>query len=186
MAHRTQIICLHEGEQGKSIDPVFASSFIRYFDPTWLRPFKFSKIRTIALGGRSQVMRAVPQELKKCESAGADVSLVVMADIDEDPSPEVLKSKFWQEAQKMGISKELFEKATFIFPRKCLENWVEFLIDGKTDEARTGKPIDDNTKVRTAAKKLAGICKEQKPIALPQSLEWSCANWHALTKRMQQ
>ncbi|MFN5626796.1 MAG: hypothetical protein ACK5DM_22820, partial [Planctomyces sp.] len=44
MANRTQIVCLHEGKKGRSIDPVFINTLIRALDPPWLRPTKGSNL----------------------------------------------------------------------------------------------------------------------------------------------
>ena len=33
MANRTQIVCLHEGIKGRSIDPVFINALIKALDP---------------------------------------------------------------------------------------------------------------------------------------------------------
>ena len=40
MANRTQIVCLHEGEKGRSIDPVFINALLRDLEPSWIRPGK--------------------------------------------------------------------------------------------------------------------------------------------------
>lgn len=53
MASRTQIVCLHEGEKGRSIDPIFIRALLRALDPSWIRPWKGNNIvRTVDCGGR--------------------------------------------------------------------------------------------------------------------------------------
>ena len=65
MASRTQIVCLHEGEQGRSIDPIFIRSLLKALDPAWLRPWKGNNmIRTISCGGRSDLIAKMPGELR--------------------------------------------------------------------------------------------------------------------------
>jgi hypothetical protein len=45
--------------------------------------------------------------------------LIVLADIDDDlENGEQLKQKYWETAQVAGISKEIFEKAVFIFSNR--------------------------------------------------------------------
>ncbi|HKR11356.1 MAG TPA: hypothetical protein VJT15_04825 [Pyrinomonadaceae bacterium] len=39
MANRTQIVCLHEGKKGRSIDPVFINRLMRSLNPAWIRPW---------------------------------------------------------------------------------------------------------------------------------------------------
>ena len=66
-----------------------------------------------------------------------------------------------------------------------LENWIEYLQTGSTDEFQEGPRVKHNRTVADAAKKLANLCKAGKPLdGLPPSLQWSCKNWTALVKRM--
>lgn len=184
MPHRTQIVCLHEGKKGRSIDPVFVNAVITALDPSWLRPFKSSKIRTIAKGSRPAVMQATVEELQNCLAMGADVTLVVLADVDDEQDCDTLREKFWNVVQKSGITQQQFEKVVFILPKNRIENWIEFLLKGQTYEDREGPRVNDFDQVRKAAKKLSAICQQQSSANLPASLEWSCRNWRALTARM--
>lgn len=78
-----------------------------------------------------------------------------------------------------------FNRVVFIFAKDRLENWIEFLQTGTTDEAREGRRERDNRKVRDAAKKLAKLCLAGKPVKdMPPSLQWSCENWQTLVQRM--
>lgn len=73
----------------------------------------------------------------------------------------------------------------FIFAKDRLENWIEFLITGNTDESKEGPRVKHNRAVANAAKKLADICKAGKSVdGMPPSLVWSCRNWRALAERM--
>ncbi|MDR3336967.1 MAG: hypothetical protein LBT16_07155 [Treponema sp.] len=146
MAKRTQIVCIHEGKKGPSIDPVFASAFLKAYDPEWLRPWKTGALRLNGHGGKSALREAFPQELRLCNGAGADTTLIVLAGIDDLVDGEQLKKKYWETAQKAGVSRELFEKAVFIFPKDRIENWVQFLLEGATDESREGPRVKDNAK----------------------------------------
>lgn len=134
MANRTQIVCLHEGKKGRSIDPVFINALIKALDPSWLRPNKGSNLKT---------------------------------------------------AQAAGISEEEFSQVVFAFAKDRLENWIQFLNIGSTDESVEGPRVKHNREVADAAKILAKRCLNQTPDPpLPPSLVWSCLNWKRLVARM--
>ena len=85
MASRTQIVCLHEGMRGRSIDPVFIHTLLKELDAAWIRPWKGSNmIRPVDCGGRSNLIAKMPQELQTCIEMGADTTLMVWADLDDD------------------------------------------------------------------------------------------------------
>lgn len=187
MASRTQIVCLCEGARGSSIDEVFINRLIRSLNPGWLKPTGSNRIRLVPCGGRSALIERMPSELRGCLNAGGDTTLMVWADCDDDCADgDTLKAAFWSEAQSHGITKEQFDRVVFIFAKDRLENWIEFLRTGTTDEAREGPRTKDNRPVAEAAKNLARRCGAGKPWdGIPPSLEWSCKNWRALVKRMQ-
>jgi len=177
---------MHEGQSGKSIDPVFANAFLKAYDPEWLRPFVTGKARFIGCGGKSELQKKFPQELKNCLNAGSDTTLIVLADVDELKNGEQLKEQYWEIARQNKISEESFENVVFIFPRKRIENWVQYLSTGVTDEGTVG-PRDYNfSEAKDMAQKLAKKCRQpqQTKETLPKSLEWSCNNWKALVERM--
>jgi hypothetical protein len=186
MSKRTQIVCIHEGKKGPSIDPVFANAFLRAYSPEWIRPWKTTAARFIGYGDKTSLRKAFPKELQSCSIAGGDTTLVVLADVDDDlENGDELKSKYWEEAETAKLSRELFERVVFIFPKDRIENWVEFLNWGTTNENQEGPRVKDLSTVRDAARKLANLCRSgQKPGPLPPSLEWSCRNWRALAERM--
>jgi hypothetical protein len=186
MPKRTQIICIHEGKKGSSIDPVFANAFLKTYKPEWIRPWETTAARFIGYGDKTTLRKAFPKELQSCNNTGGDTTLVVLADVDDDlENGDELKSKYWEEAETAGLSKELFEKVVFIFPKDRIENWVEFLNTGTTVEDQEGPRVKDFSTVRDAARKLAGFCRSGRtPGPLPPSLEWSCHNWRALVERM--
>ncbi len=187
MASKTQIVCLHEGKKGRSIDPVFIRRLINSLKPAWLKPDKGSNlIRPVDCGGRSEVIKKMPNELKTCLSRGSQTTLMVWADLDDDMSNgDQLKEKFWQVAQDDGITKKQFETVVFIFAKDRLENWIQYLNDGTTDENVEGPRVKHNKTVADAANALAKRCsKAQTNPPLPPSLEWSCKNWRELVKRM--
>lgn len=187
MASRTQIVCLCEGGKGASIDEVFINRLIRSLDPGWLKPWGGSnKLRIAPCGGRKSLVARMPAELQACLVAGADTTLMVWADCDHDcPNADALKSTFWKEAQRQGITKEQFDRVVFVFAKDRLENWIEFLQTGKTDEHVEGPRVQRNRDASDAAMKLAMACKDGKPLDdLPPSLMWSCKNWQSLRKRM--
>lgn len=187
MASRTQIVCLCEGEEGKSIDPVFINTLMKTLKPSWLRHQGSNVVRLLPCGGRKALIEKMPEELRNCINAGADTTLMVWADCDDDCADgEMLKEKFWQEAQRSRVSAEEFNHVVFICPKDRLENWIEFLSTGTTDEAKEGPRTANNRDVSGASKELAKKCKVGQPIPnIPPSLAWSCDNWHALVKRMQ-
>ncbi len=184
---RTQIVCLCEGRKGESIDEVFINRLMKSLQPDWLRPWTGSNVvRIDACGGRKEVIEKLPSELTRCLSAGGHTTLMVWADCDDNCTDgEALKAIFWKEAERKGITKEQFDRTVFIFAKDRLENWIEFLQTGNTDEAEEGPRVKHNRDAAEAAKKLAAYCKARKPVdAMPPSLQWSCKNWRALNDGM--
>ena len=187
MASRTQIVCLHEGEQGRSIDPVFIRALLKALDPNWIRPWKGSNIiRSMDCGGRSSLIARMPEELRTCLEMGADTTLMVWADLDDDMDDgDQLRQTFLTVARQNGVTESEFERVVFVFAKDRLENWVEFLLTGSTDETQEGARVKDGKRVAEAAKRLAQICKGQlQGVQLPPSLNWSCHNWRRLVERM--
>jgi hypothetical protein len=187
MASRTQIVCLHEGQKGHNIDPVFINALIRALKPAWIRPFKGSNlVRPEACGGRSELIKRMPQELKACLGYGGQTTLMVWADLDDNMNDgNQLKAMFWETAQAEGITQEQFEGVVFVFAKDRLENWIQYLNDGATDESVEGPRVKHNKIAADAAKVLAERCKQaQANPPLPPSLDWSCKNWRKLIERM--
>jgi hypothetical protein len=184
---RTQIVCLHEGKEGRSIDPVFIRTLLKALDPAWIRPWRGNNIiRTNACGGRSDLISRMPAQLRACLETGGNTTLMVWADLDHDvENGEDLKARFWIAAQQYGITKEEFDQVVFVFAKDRIENWIEFLLTGTTDEAREGPRLKHDKPVADAAKTLARRCsrREMGP-PIPPSLEWSCQNWRNLAERM--
>lgn len=188
MASRTQIVCLHEGQKGRSIDPVFINRLVKSLYPAWLRPWKGSNvIRHVDCGGRANLIKKMPGELKACLTAGADTTLMVWADLDHDMAGgNQLEDEFWREAQAARITRVEFDQVVFAFAKDRLENWIEFLRTGATDESKEGPRVKQNREAADAAKVLAERCQRQtKEPPLPLSLAWSCENWNELVRRMQ-
>lgn len=186
MASRTQIVCLCEGRKGESIDEVFINSLLKTLRPGWIRQQGSNIVRLVPCGGRNAVVEKMPEELKSCLAAGANTTLMVWADLDDNrDNGDALKVDFWQEAQRNGINKDDFDRTVFIFAKDRLENWIEFLQTGNTDESKEGPRVKHNRNVADAAKKLADFCKAGKSVdGMPPSLQWSCKNWRALVDRM--
>ena len=187
MANRTQIVCLHEGKKGRSIDPLFIRTLIKKLDPAWIRPWPGNNvIRTIDCGGRSALMAKLPGEISAAEQAGGNTTVVVWADVDDNmESPEALKAAFWTAADGAGISPDQFGRVVFALAEDRLENWVEFLNLGVTDESREGRRVKHDREAVEAARKLAQHCSRGAPIPnIPPSLEWSCQNWRRLVERL--
>ncbi|MEX0777825.1 MAG: hypothetical protein WD042_19155 [Phycisphaeraceae bacterium] len=187
MASRTQMVCLCEGRRGESIDEVFINKLIKSLAPNWLRHSGGSNaLRLVPCGRRAAVIEKTPGELKNCLDAGGNTTLMVWADCDDNCAHgESLKTAFWKEAERQGITKEQFDRVVFVFAKDRLENWIEFLRTGNTDEAKEGPRVKHNRDVADAAKKLADFCKAGKPVDdMPPSLQWSCKNWRSLVERM--
>ena len=187
VASRTQIVCLHEGEKGRSIDPIFIQALLKALDPAWIRPWTGNNIvRAKDCGGRKALIEEMPKQLKICLDAGGKTTLMVWADVDDDMADcEALKNEFWKVAEQKGITRQQFDTVTFIFARDRIENWIEFLLTGATDEAREGPRVKHGRQAADAARKLAEMCRQGAPIAnIPSSLEWSCQNWRNLKRRM--
>jgi hypothetical protein len=126
-----------------------------------------------------------PEKLRETLAAGGDTTLMVWADIDDNfLDGDALRSAFWEEAQSKGIVSEQFNKAVFVFAKDRIENWIEFLNTGSTDESIEGPRTRHNREAADAASRLAGICLQGAPIPnVPLSLEWSCRNWRELVSR---
>ena len=186
MASRTQIVCLHEGERGRSIDPVFIYKLLKALDPAWIRPLKGNNIiRTKDCGGRSSLIATMPEELRTCLEMGADTTLMVWADLDHDMADgDQLRQEFWTRSEQNGITKDQFDTVVFVFAKDRLENWIEFLLTGSTDEAQEGPREKNGRRVAEAARRLAQRCRQLHGAHLPPSLNWSCQNWRRLVERM--
>ena len=187
MASRTQIVCLHEGKKGRSIDPVFINALIKALNPSWLRPNKGSNLmRPVDCGGRKELIEKMPPQLRACLNAGADTTLIVWADVDDDKENcDQLKAEFWKAAHAAGISEDEFSQVIFAFAKDRLENWIQFLNTGRTDESVEGPRIRHNREAADAAKTLAKKClSNSNDPPLPTSLAWSCINWRNLIARM--
>jgi hypothetical protein len=128
----------------------------------------------------------MPEELRTCLEMGADTTLMVWADLDDDMADgDQLRQAFWTSAEQNGIKKDEFDTVVFVFAKDRLENWIEFLLTGATDEALEGPREKDGRRVAEAAKNLAQRCPGQLHGAqLPPSLNWSCQNWRRLVERM--
>jgi len=187
VANRTQIVCLHEGEKGSSIDPVFINKLLRTLKPAWIRPFQGGNvIRLIPKGGRSRLIEEMPNELKACLSQGGKTTLMVWADLDDDMDDgNALKEEFRKFAQSADVTQDQFDRVVFVFAKDRIENWIQYLNDGSTDEAQEGPRVKHNRTVAEAARKLAQRCQQGgSDPPLPPSLEWSCKNWQQLVGRM--
>jgi hypothetical protein len=186
MASRTQIVCLCEGQKGASIDEVFINSLMKSLKPTWIRQQGSNVVRVVPCGGRKALIEKMPAELQSCLGAGGHTTLMVWADCDHDcKDGDALKSKLWQDAQRQKVTKAQFDGVVFIFAKDRLENWIQFLNTGETNEAEEGPRLKHSKDAADAAKKLANHCTAGKPLQnMPPSLQWSCINWRALVERM--
>ena len=187
MASRTELVCMCEGERGASIDSVFINRLIRSLKPTWIRKQGSNFIVILPQGGRKSLISAFPAELRRCLNQGGSTTLMVWADLaDNMDNGDQLVVEFKNAALAEGISEAEFKNAVFIFAKDRLENWIEFLETGSTDEKAEGFRVTQGRRVRDAAKSLADRCKkEQANPPFPPSLAWSCKNWQRLVKRMQ-
>lgn len=186
MANRTQIVCLHEGKAGRSVDPVFINRLMRSLKPAWIRPWGNNAVRLEPCGGRKDLIEVFPKKLGQVLVAGGNTTLMVWADLDHDmPNGETLKNEFWKQAQHQGVTRAQFDQVVFVFPKDRIENWVEFLMTGSTDESQEGPRLRNDRQAADSARRLAELCKRGAPIPnLPPSLDWSCRNWRALAARI--
>ncbi len=155
---------------------------MRSLKPAWIRKEGSNIVRTVPCGGRKDLVGKMPQELQFCLGRGSDTTLMVWADCDDNCADgESLKREFWKEAERGEVSKEDFDRVVFIFAKDRLENWIEFLQTGNTDESKEGPRVKHNRKAAEAAKKLANFCKAQQsvhgmpPIATVVVQELACA-----------
>ena len=128
----------------------------------------------------------MPKLLQQVLEAGGKTTLMVWADLDHDMADgDKLKDEFWKQAQQDGITRPQFDQIVFIFAKDRIENWVQFLMTGATDESEEGPRLKDDKQAADAARLLAEHCSKGAPIQnVPPSLEWSCRNWRALVDRM--
>ena len=183
---RTQIVCLCEGAKGSSIDEVFINKLMKALKPPWVRAQGSNVVRAQPCGSRSEVIKRTPEELKHCLTAGGHTTLMVWADCDDKcDDGDALKTEFWKEAKRSGITQSDFDRILFIFAKYRLENWIQFLNTGQTNEAEEGPRLKHNKEAADAAKKLADLCQAGQAVKdMPPSLTWSCKNWRALIERM--
>jgi hypothetical protein len=137
-------------------------------------------------GGRIELIARMPTALRSCLAMGGNTTLMVWADLDHDmANGDALKNEFWKQAQQAGIQREQFDQVVFVFAKDRLENWIEFLLTGATEESREGSRQRHDQAVAKAARSLARRCASgaAEP-KLPPSLSWSCQNWHTLAERM--
>lgn len=160
---------------------------MRSLKPAWIRPWGGSNtVRLEPCGGRKTLIEAVPKRLKEVLDAGGNTTLMVWADLDDDMvDGDRLKDEFWKQAQQQGIRRPQFDQVVFVFAKDRIENWVQFLMTGATDESQEGPRLKDDKQAADAARRLAEHCSRGAPIPdIPPSLEWSCRNWRALVGRM--
>lgn len=126
-------------------------------------------------------------ELKACLNQGGQTTLMVWADLDDDMNDgDELKRVFWEKAQAQGISESQFSQVVFVFAKDRLENWIQYLLEGSTNESIEGPRVRHSSAVAQAARNLADRCsRDQVDPPLPPSLGWSCRNWRKLVQRMQ-
>lgn len=117
---------------------------------------------------------------------GGNTTLMVWADVDHDmDNPDQLKEEFRKVAYEAGITAAQFEQVVFIFAEDRLENWIQFLNTGTTDESQEGPRLKYDREAADAARKLAKHCSSGAPIPqIPPSLDWSCRNWRKLVQKM--
>ena len=128
----------------------------------------------------------MPAALRICLARGGNTTLMVWADLDHDMADgDQLKEEFWKVAKQAGITKPQFDQVVFAFAKDRIENWIQYLNTGATDEAEEGPREKSGKVVADAAKKLAERCSSgaAEP-SLPPSLAWSCRNWRSLVARM--
>jgi hypothetical protein len=184
---RTELLCICEGTNAKgSVDHVFVRQLLKKLSPSWVRTTEGRKApRVIPAGGRNEVINQLYHEMTLMTGRGASFTLMVWADLDHDqPDPDRFASQIREGAKGHGIPEDAFDNVVFVFAKDRLENWIEYLLTGKTDEGIEGPRVEPVVAAE-AARKLADLCERGAPVdALPPSLKWSCDNWHALKRRL--
>ena len=96
--------------------------------------------------------------------------------------PMAIRSKAISgEKRNEGDPREHFDRVVFVFAKDRMENWIEFLQTGTTDESKEGPRVKNNRSVADAAKKLSAMCQAGSPVAgMPPSLQWSCRTGECL------
>lgn len=167
---------------------MFINKLMKTLAPTWVRREGSNVVRLVPCGGRKALIEKMPRELRSCLNEGADTTLMVWADCDDDCADgDALKNKFWEKAQQSKIEQNDFDRVVFIFAKDRLENWIQFLNTGRTNEAEEGPRVKHSKEATEAGRKLANLCKTGRAVAdMPPSLQWSCKNWRALVERMKE
>jgi hypothetical protein len=124
--------------------------------------------------------------LREVLDAGGNTTLMVWADLDDDMTDgDELKAEFWKQAQQQEITRPQFDQVIFVFAKDRIENWIQFLTSGATDESQEGPRCRDDKQAAEAARLLAEHCSRGAPIPnIPPSLVWSCRNWRDLARRI--
>ena len=183
----TQIICIHEGVDN-SVDRKFAQAFLKQYKPSWVRPGKNNKgWQFESCGDNTNLLKQFPRYLDLCSRRGGHTTLVVLGDLDHShKNGDELKEKYWKAANAADIKREYFDQVIFIFPKDRIENWIEYINMGHTNEEIEGPRVSIE-EARKAGKALAVRCKSSQALQnIPLSLAWSCNNWQQLVRRMRE
>ena len=122
--------------------------------PDWLRPWTGSNvIRLDPCGGRKELAEKLPAELRSCLAAGGHTTLMVWADCDDNcADPDGAQGIVLEQAQDRRSPRSSSTAVVFIFAKDRIENWVEFLTTGNTDESKEGPRVKHNREAAEAAR----------------------------------
>jgi hypothetical protein len=167
MAKRVEIVFLHEDTQHQSFGTAFLNKITRV-----------RRIEPVRMGRRSMLVNDFPRQLKAVRSRGGKAALVVLIDADHDSVQEIREvlDRRLKEADMPTISPE--DPIFIAIPKWRIENWIEYLRTGDTDEAAQGARLIDEASARPLAAKLHETCLNGPPLASPPpSLEQACTEW---------
>lgn len=173
MGRRVQIVFLCEDSQHQSFGLAFLGEL------TGIR-----NIETVRAGSRANVINRFPKELKALRSRSGS-ALVVMIDADKDSVSDVrqiIDQKLAQTGEPPVRVKDLVFVAS---PKWRIENWIQYLREGHTDESKQGPRLDKENSCREDAKRLFESCIGNVALLqAPESLESACAEWKPFRNRI--
>ena len=112
-------------------------------------------------------------------------ALVVLIDADRDSVETIrrlLDDRLKQE-QMNALSSE--DRVFIASPKWRIENWIEYLKTGKTDEKSQGPRLDDEGSARTLALDLHRKCLVKSPLLnVPPSLGKACEEWQLFRTKL--
>lgn len=171
---RVEIVFLHEDTQHQS----FGTAFLNQIKT-------MRRIEPVRKGSRALLVQDFPRQVKAVRSRGGAAALVVLIDADRDSVDKVwniLNDRLKQEGMSVISSSDLIFIAS---PKWRIENWIEYLRTGATNEELQGPRLEDEGSAREDAGSLYQMCVTRAlPPNPPPSLKAACEQWLAFRDKL--